>query len=86
MYLCVFYTHNALLFMHMTHVYIITTLVRDTFSMLGSSKCEINLKGALYSVRLTEESKKYCGILPYFGSAFYLYHRMPMVLNISPAA
>ena len=31
-----------------------------------------------------ENSKKYCGILPYFGSASYLYQRMPMGLNISP--
>ena len=27
----------------------------------------------------------YCGILPYFGSASYLYQRMPMGLNIPPA-
>ena len=32
-----------------------------------------------------ENSKKYCGILPYFGSASYLYQRMPMGLNICPA-
>ena len=38
-----------------------------------------------HSLRLTENSKKYCGILPYFGSASYLYQRMPMGLNISPA-
>ena len=31
-----------------------------------------------------ENSKKFCGILPYFGSPFYLYQRMPMGLNISP--
>ena len=29
--------------------------------------------------------KRYCGILPYFGSASYLYQRMPMRLNISPS-
>ena len=39
----------------------------------------------LHSSRLTENSKKYCGILSYFGSASYLYQRMPMGLNISPA-
>ena len=27
--------------------------------------------------------KRYCGILPYFGSTSYLYQRMPMGLNIS---
>ena len=34
---------------------------------------------------LTESSKKYCGILPYFGNSSYLYQRMPMGLNISLA-
>ena len=64
-------------------------LIRDTFSMLGSSKCEalsvINLKDAFYSLRLTGETKKYCGILSYFVSASDLYHRMPVAVNISPA-
>ena len=63
--------------------------IKDTFTMLGSSKCEVisvlDLKDAFHSLRLTESSKKYCGILPYFGSASYLYQRMPMALNISPA-
>ena len=44
----------------------------------------LDLKDAFHSLRLTENSKKYCGILPYFGSASYLYQRMPMGLNISP--
>ena len=64
-------------------------LVRDTFSVLGSSKCEVlsvlDLKDAFHSLRLSENSKRYCGILPYFGSASYLYQRMPMGLNISPS-
>ena len=64
-------------------------LLKDTFTMLGSSKCEVmsmlDLKDAFYSLRLTENSKKYCGILPYFGSTSYLYQRMPVGLNISPA-
>ena len=63
-------------------------LVRDTFSVLGSSKCEellvLDLKDAFHSLRLSENSKRYCGILPYFGSMSYLYQRMPMGLNISP--
>ena len=63
-------------------------LLKDTFMLLGSSKCEvlsvIDLKDAFHPLRLTENSKKYCGILPYFGSASYLYQRMPMGLNISP--
>ena len=64
-------------------------LVRDTFSVLGSSRCEVlsvlNLKDAFHSLQLSENSKKYCRILPYFGSASYLYQRMPMGLNISPS-
>ena len=63
-------------------------LLKDTFTLLGSSKCEVlsvlDLKDAFHSLRLTENSKKYCGILPYFSSASYLYQRMPMGLNISP--
>ena len=64
-------------------------LVRDTFSVLGNSKCEVlsvlDLKDAFHSLRLSENSKRYCGILPYFGSSSYLYQRMPMGLNISPS-
>ena len=32
-----------------------------------------------------ENLKRYCGILPYFGSTSYLYQRMPRGLNISPS-
>ena len=64
-------------------------LLKDTFTLLGSSKCEVmsilDLKDAFHSLRLTENSKKHCGILPYFGSTSYLYQRMPLGLNISPA-
>ena len=63
-------------------------LLKDTFMLLGSSKCKVlsvlDLKDAFHSLRLTENSKKYCGILPYFASTSYLYQRMPMGLNISP--
>ena len=62
--------------------------LKDTFTLLGSSKCEVlsvlDLKDAFHSLRLTENSKKYCGILPYFDSTSYLYQRMPKGLNISP--
>ena len=64
-------------------------LVRDTFSVLGNSKCQVlsvlDLKDAFHSLRLSENSKRYCGILPYFSSPSYLYQRMPMGLNISPS-
>ena len=64
-------------------------LVRDTFSVIGNSKCKVlsilDLKDAFHSLRLSENSKRYCGILPYFGSSSYLYQRMPMELSISPS-
>ena len=63
-------------------------LVKDTFTTLGNSKCEVlsvlDQMDALYSLRLSENSKKYCGILPYFGSASHLYQKMLMGLNVSP--
>ena len=49
-------------------------LVTDTFSVLGNLKCEVlsasDLNDAFHSLRLSENSRKYCGILPYFGSSF----------------
>ena len=64
-------------------------LLKDTFLVLGSSKCEVllvlDLKDAFHSLRLSDISKKYCSILPYFGSTSHLYQRMPMGLNISPS-
>ena len=73
--------------MHIAKNNLAYPLLKDTFSMLGSSKCEVmsvlDLKDAFHSLRLTENSKKFCGILPYFGSPSYFYQRMPMGLNIS---
>ena len=64
-------------------------LVRDTFSVLGSFRCEVllvlDVKDTFYSLRLSENSKRYCGILPSFGSMSHLYQRIPMGLNISPS-
>ena len=64
-------------------------LVRDTFSVLGNSKSEVlsalDLKDAFHSLRLSENSKRYCSIIPYFGTPSYLYQGMPMGLNISPS-
>ena len=43
-------------------------LLKDNFTLLGSSKCKVfsvlDLKDAFHSLRLTENSKKYCEILP----------------------
>ena len=64
-------------------------LVRDMFWILGNSKCEVlsalDLKDAFHLLRLSENSKRYCGILSYFRSTSYIYQRMPMGLNISPS-
>ena len=52
-------------------------LLKDTFSVLGSSRCEVlsvlDLKDVFHSLRLSENLKIYCEILPYFGSTSYLY-------------
>ena len=62
-------------------------LLRDTFSVLGSFRCKVlsvlDLKDTFHSLKLLKNSKGYCRILPYFGSASYLYQRMPMGLNNS---
>ena len=74
--------------MHITKNNLAYPLLKDTFALLGSSQCKVmsvlDLKDAFHSLRLKENLKKYCGILPYFGNASFLYQRMPMGLNISP--
>ena len=75
--------------MHITKNNLAYPLLKDTFALLGSSQCKVisvlDIKDAFHSLRLRENLKKYCGILPYFGSASYLYQRIVMGLNISPA-
>ena len=55
-------------------------LLKDMFLVFGSSKCEVlsmlDLKDAFHSLTLSEHSKKYYRILPYFGSKSYLYQRI----------
>ena len=50
-------------------------LLQDTFSVLGSSRCEVlsvlDLKDAFHSLKLLKNSKRHCGILPYCGNASY---------------
>ena len=64
-------------------------LLKDTCSVLGSSGCEVlsvlDLKDAFHSLRLSENVKWYCRILPYFGRISYLCQWMPIGLNISPS-
>ena len=55
-------------------------LLKDTFSVLVNSRCEVlsvlDLKDAFHSLRLSEYLKRYCGFLPYFGNTLYLYQRI----------
>ena len=64
-------------------------LLKDMFSVLGNPRCEVlselDLKDAFHSLRLLKNLKRYCGILPYFGSTSYLYQRIPVGLNMSPS-
>ena len=44
-------------------------LMSDVLSILGNSECEVvscvDIRDACHSIKLTEKSKEYCGILPY---------------------
>jgi len=66
-----------------------TPLMRDILTTLGKHPVEIfsciDFKDAYHSMRLDEESKEYCGIVPYFGAPCYRFERLPMGLSISPA-
>ena len=63
-------------------------LMKDVLSILGNSKCEVmscvDIKDAYHSIPLTEKSKEYCGILPYFGSPIYRYELLPMGIACAP--
>ena len=66
-----------------------TPLLRDVLTTLGGATVEIlsciDFKDAYHSLRLDDESKEYCGIVPYFGAPCYRFERVPMGLSISPA-
>ena len=57
-------------------------LMSGVLSILGNSECQVvsclDIKDAYHSIRLTEKSKEYCRILPYFGSPMYRYEVFPM--------
>ena len=44
----------------------------------------MDIRDAYHSKRLTEKSKEYCGILPYFGSPIYRYEVLPMGIACAP--
>ena len=63
-------------------------LMADVLNILGNSHCECltccDLKDAYHSIPISEESKEYCGILPYFGSPIYRYEFLPMGIPCAP--
>ena len=54
----------------------------DVLSILGNSECEVvscvDIKDTYNSIPLTERSKEFCSILPYFGSPIYRYEVLPI--------
>ena len=63
-------------------------LMSDVLSILRNSECEVvscvDIKDAYHSIRLTEKSKAYCGILPYFGCHIYRYEVLRMGIACAP--
>ena len=63
-------------------------LMSDVLSILGNSECEVvscvDIKDAYHSIPLTERSKEFCSILPYFGSPIYRYEVLPMGIACAP--
>ena len=64
-------------------------LLKDTFSVLGSSRCELlsvlDLKDAFNSFKAFGKFQKILWNIIIFGTTSYLYQRMPMRFNISPS-
>ena len=63
-------------------------LMSNVLSISGNSQCEVvscvDIKDAYHSIKLTEKSKEYYGILPYFGSPIYRYEVLPMGIACAP--
>ena len=63
-------------------------LMSDVLSILGNSECKVvscvDIKDAYHSIILTEKSKEYCGILPYFGSLIYRCEVLRMGIACAP--
>ena len=66
-----------------------TPLINDILQILGNLKCETlscsDLKDAFYSLRLMERLKEFCGILLYFGSAYFRYEVLPRAFQFCHA-
>ena len=72
----------------LAQVYSAFPLVRDVLKDLGTQAPQaitlIDLRDAYHTLRLTENSKRYCGATPYYGAFTYVYNRLPMGLKVSP--
>ena len=64
-------------------------IIRDCLEAIGANKCEVmgvlDLRDAYHTLPLAEESQKYCGLTPYYGSPTYVYLRMGMGMSCCPA-
>ena len=63
-------------------------LLSDVLSILGSSECEVvscvDIKDAYHSIPLTERSKEFCSIFPYFVGPIYRHEVLPMGIACAP--
>ena len=63
-------------------------LMSDVLSILGNSESEVvscvDIKDSYHSIKQTEKSKEYSGILSYFGSCIYRYEVLPMGIACAP--
>ena len=64
-------------------------IVRDYLEAIGASRCEVmsvlDLRDAYHTLPLAEESQKYCGLTPYYGSPTYVYLGKGIEMSCSPA-
>ena len=70
-------------------VTLVFPLIRNSFAILGSSKCEcssvLNLKDVYHIIKLSESLKPYSGNLPHLSPTNYVFERMHMAQSVCPA-
>ena len=63
-------------------------LMSDVLNILANSDVEIiscvDIHDAYHSILLSDRSKEFCGILPYFSSSIYRYEVLPMGIACAP--
>ena len=64
-------------------------LIQDAINKIGETGSNyitlIDLREAYHALLLNEESRKYTGVIPFFGSPSFKFNRLPMGLSISGA-